>query len=120
MTLDGWSDDEGATATTSQWNVNAYGTVQVHGHRVGESGETVEVQRTFHIVPAEVDGVTTPLHTPCHTSEVMVTVFNLCGQVEGTFSGDVDPRTMAEEWGLNPGLYLTQKEGSPTQKWVIQ
>ena len=120
VTLDGWSDDEGATATTSQWNVNAYGTVQVHGHRVGESGETVEVQRTFHIVPEEVDGVTTPQRTPCHSSESLVTVFNLCGQVEGTFSGDVDPRKMAEEWGLTPGLYLTQKEGCPTQKWVIQ
>ena len=30
--------------------------------------------------------------------------------MEGTFSGDVDPRNMAEEWGLNPGLYLTQNQ----------
>ena len=120
VTLDGWSDDEGASATTSQWNVNDYGTVQVQGHRVGESGETVTVQRTFHIVHEEVDGVTTPQRTPCHATESMVTVFNFCGQVEGTFSGDFDPRRIAEEWGLTPGLYLTQKDGCPTQKWVVQ
>ena len=120
MTLDGWSDDEGFTSTTSQWNVNAYGTVQVHGHRVGISGETVEVQRTFHIVPEEVDGVTSHLSKPCHAREGLVTAFNLAGQVKGTFSGDLRPNAMAEEWGLTPGLYLVQKEGCPAQKWVIQ
>ena len=120
MTLDGWSDDEGATATTSQWNVNAYGTVQVHGHRVGESGETVEVQRTFHIVPAEVDGVTSPSAAlqPCQR-RIGDSIQPGWTSGNARFRG-TSTHAHGRRMGVDPRAVFGPKEGCPTQKWVIQ
>jgi hypothetical protein len=119
VAFDGWSGVSGETSMDLTWTVEGYGTVHVHGHRQGESGETVDVRRTFHVVPAAVDTQGELSAQPCPTTEAPVELFDLGGRCLGTISGTRWATHSPMELGLPQGVIFAHQKGCGTRKLVV-
>ena len=116
VAFDGWTGMSGESSMNQTWTVGAYGTVHVHGHRQGESGETVDVRRTFHVVPHTVDNQGELSAQPCPSSAAPVEVFDLGGRSLGTFSGAHWATQSPTELGLPRGVIFAHQKGCGTRK----
>lgn len=118
IAFDGWTGADGALVLTPEWTVTNYGTVHVHGHRTGDNGRTIDVRRTFTVVPAAINSITDPSTALCPEPDRTWRVLNAAGQVVPKPAG-AEIGLFPESWPLQSGLYFIQSERCPTRKVFV-
>ena len=116
VAFDGWTG-----TSKNPWTRldRRYGTVHVHGHRQGESGEIVDVRRTFHVVPPAVDNLEQLTAGPCFVATAPVAVFDLGGRRLDTFDGAHWANHGPIDLDLPGGVIFAHQTGCGTRKFVV-
>jgi hypothetical protein len=123
VAFEGWTGTDGETVMDSDWTVTGFGTVHVHGRRTGENGRTVEVQRTFEIVPEPVvNGVGTlapgncTLPSAVRTSQALPHLPTTAIWYAITGAATQNTATAAP---VSPGHYIVSRKGCPAARVTV-